>query len=425
VSRFLGILATALLVSCAQIAGLGEHMLAGDGGVDGPNAAGPDASIPDGGSSLAGAGGSNTGAVGGSNTGGAGGSIPTYTCQAPGAPMCPDGVGDCHGTGCVMSLTSDQDNCGFCGRSCHGGECQDADCLPLVIADDQHLGSNAYIAVRGAGIVWGTKDGTIYLKGLESGAQPVPLATGEGNIYRMAADDDFVYVMVDQGTCTGAGTCLRRFSIVPNKYPPTTLTRLGYDPGGVTADATAVYWYDRIGSVMRLPTHGSAPATPQALATNQGEHGNDTLAIDGEYIYWASQGDTESIVKRTRLDGTSLAPQHLVSGLTTASAVAVDDTNVYWTNYKDQTIQMAPKDGTGSVTTLATETAFPPLTIAVDEVNVYWGSDGGHPGLHKVSKCGGKIRPMKGVDRGVFSAVPWKGNVYWADESRTLFWSAQ
>jgi hypothetical protein len=104
--------------------------------------------------------------------------------------------------------------------------------------------------------------------------------------------------------------------------------------------------------------------------------------------------------------------------------VAVDAQNVYWTDGDARKVQMAPKNGGGPVTTLVADEEGPPVAIAVDDVNVYWGSDGGHGGIRKASKCGGPAHQAAG-GMGVFGIVPFQGNVYWNDNTSALFRVAQ
>jgi hypothetical protein len=408
----LALAGAALGLACAQIAGLSAHVAGGDGGAGagGPEAgAGPDGSA---GSAMDGAGTEGPPSV----------LAPGPMCGGPDAAVCPTGFGNCRGTGCDVSLTSDQDNCGACGRSCRGGECQDGECSPISLVTSQHFSSTRQLAVGPAGVTWGNNDGFIYTLPFGAGAQPIMLAQGEGEVGFMVVDDEFVYVMTESASCPDS-PCIRRISLVPGKYPVTTVANVTRYSGGMAVDGNALYWYDSRGAVVRLPTHAPGLPTTQDLAINQGRGPSVTIAIDRDYVYWGTQGDTEAVVKRIHLDGSDVAPQHLASNLAGASAVAIDDTNVYWTTGPDKRIQMTAKQGGGPVVTLATDGA-PTIAIAVDEVNVYWGGDGGSGGVRKVAKCGGELRMVAGGN-GVFGIVTWMGNVYWNDNMSEIFREAQ
>src|SRR5579884_4299370 len=64
----------------------------------------------------------------------------------------------------------------------------------------------------------------------------------------------------------------------------------------------------------------------------------------------------------------------LASGQSNPTAMAVDTTRVYWTNYNDGTVRAASLDG-GAVTLLATGQSGP-AGIVVDSANVYWVNQG-------------------------------------------------
>jgi hypothetical protein len=403
-------------LGCAQIVGLSTHVAGDDGSA-----------------------GALAGADGGAGAGGtAGGSVrdaaesadvastmlaPGPMCGGPDAATCPTGLGDCHGTGCDVSLTSDQDNCGACGHSCRGGECQEGACRPLTIASNQHFESARQIAVSGAGVTWGTSDGFIQTLPFAAGAQPIMVAQGEGDVKDIVVDGEFAYVEADGPHCQYGNWCIRRISLVPGKYPATTLANVGNYSTRLALDAQALYLFSH-DALLRVPTNTPGLPTMQELASNQGPRPTG-VALDREYAYWGSNGDTEAIVKRLRLDGSDAAPQHLAAGLKQVDAVAVDDVNVYWTTGgAGRTVQMTPKQGGAPVITLATEETDAAVTIAVDDVNVYWGGGGGSFGFKKVPKCGGDKRQAAG-GTSVFGIVPWMGNVYWNDSMSKILRVAQ
>jgi hypothetical protein len=413
-------------LGCAQLAGLSTHVSGDDGGA-GPGS-GSDGAAGTAGNAAGGAGAPTDGPVGAGSADA--GPIadsaflpvtPPPMCGGPDAAICPTGLGDCHGTGCNVSLTSDEDNCGVCGRGCRGGECQDGECLPVTIASGLHLTSHRQVAVSPAGVTFGTADGLIKRLPFQPGAQPITLAEGEGEVKDIVVDDEFAYVQVDGPHCQD-GWCIRRIPLVPGKYPTTNLVGVGAYSSFMAIDDQAIYLLSHF-SLIRVPTH--APGLPAVveLATFQGRPSTNVV-IDGEFVYWGSNSDTEGIVKRIRKDGSDQAPQHLAAGLNEAAGVGVDERNVYWSAGSTGMVQTAPKQGGGPTVTLATDKGGPAVVMAVDEVNVYWGGDGGTSGFKKVPKCGGEPRFAAGGSS-VFGIVPWLGNVYYSDSASGIFRVAQ
>jgi hypothetical protein len=351
----------------------------------------------------------------------AGVSVADPGCKPPpAADGCAPGLAKCGAAACLVSLTSDTSNCGQCGHSCRGGECQGSQCQRIALATNQQVTSRRLLAIDADVLYWGTLDGKVMSLPLGGAAEPTTLATGQGSVMGIVVDEEFAYIMAEAGPCT-MGWCLRRIPLHPGTAPITTLVDIGTLSGGLARDANALYWFDSGGSIMRLATHGSGLPTAQALAIDQGEP-TRSIALDDAYVYWGSRKSNEGIVKRTRLDRSSIAPEHVAAGLQHPNGVAVDRWNVYWTDTEGRAVQMAPKQG-GPVTTLAAQERAP-VEIGLDDLNVYWGAEGGDPGMRKVSRCGGDARQAADGDA-VGGIVVWKGNVYWNDVLTGLFRVAQ
>jgi hypothetical protein len=343
------------------------------------------------------------------------------TCQ-PRDP-CPPRLAMCGGPTCAVVLSSDQNNCSACGRSCHGSECQDSECQPIVLARDLQFQNRRTVFVNEEGVFWATSDGTVTRLPFEPGAAPIPVATGQGQIDGIVADGDFVYLLIWAGRC-GSAECLRRVPLVPGRFPETNLTDVGGQPGEIAIDPDAVYWFDSTGggSILRL-AKADASVRPQIIAMGQGFPRG--LALDETHVYWTTQTGTEGLVKRARKDGTSLAPEHLAAGLQDPIGVALNSHYVYWADAQLGVVQATPKEGGGKVVTLAAGQTSP-VTVAADEVNVYWGFSGGIGDMWKVQLCGGEPRvAVRGNTIG--GMMVWKGDVYWNgnDSSSGVFRVAQ
>ena len=87
----------------------------------------------------------------------------------------------------------------------------------------------------------------------------------------------------------------------------------------------------------------------------------------GGYLYWSNYAT--STINRANLNGTGVTT--LVSGLNSPSAVAVDSSHIYWTDYSGgHTVSEANLDGTG-VTNLVTGPSYS-QGMAVDGSHLYW-----------------------------------------------------
>jgi hypothetical protein len=123
------------------------------------------------------------------------------------------------------------------------------------------------------------------------------------------------------------------------------------------------------------------------------------------------------------LQGACVTPPNtsLVTGLTSAGDVAVDDSRIYWTDSGQGTVGAADKN-TGATTSLATGQADP-VRIVSDGVYAYWSNN-----------QGGAIMRARGDGTGTPQVVatansPWGvavagDSVYWADQGTHSFCSA-
>lgn len=381
-----------------------------DAGADGGGGA-PEA---DGGGGGAGAeAGAPADAPGSTDAGGADGLPLTMpVCRMPPADGCPGGLATCGGaSACQVRLTSDPANCGSCGRSCRGHDCRDSECQPsLLVATTELYGYGAF-AVNRAGMYWGTKDKR--LVGRTFGGVETTLASDEGKVTAVLVDDTFAYIYVDGQHCSPS-VCLRRIPLVPGAYPSITLARTQAITRGLVLHDRVLYWYDVHGDIHRLDTGASGPLTPVPFATNQGHNGYG-LDTDGEYLYWASRGDTDGVIKRRRLDGGDAGPQTVVAGLGGIAALTVDRRNVYWVEEDTQIVAKAPRDGGGTPVTLANGQERM-IAMAVDEWNVYWTGVGPNRSVFRVSHCGGAVT---GVSAGTYPGrlIALDGFLYWNDAS--------
>jgi hypothetical protein len=167
--------------------------------------------------------------------------------------------------------------------------------------------------------------------------------------------------------------------------------------------AGTVYWVNRgtyvyDGSVKTIPS-GAGSAT--TLAPNQSYPA--AVVLDGTNVYWANEGTTQcpqspychgGSMNSVPVGGGSYST--LVSDLNAPDSVAVDGTNVYWTDPEDQTVNQAPLAGGDTIVLASGQNG--PRSVAVDGSNVYW-VDTGDPNkangvVQKVPIGGGTITPL-------------------------------
>lgn len=318
---------------------------------------------------------------------------------------------------CTADVASDPLNCGACGHDCLGGACVAGACQPIELAkqggqpweitlDADHVYWNnthceiskvpknggavqilteelinaGALAVRGGRVYSASSGGAVrYVS--TAGGPLSSLTAPVGGGFAVATDQSFVY-WSSSAPSPGADT------LVKTDFAGKETSVVGEPSAGMTSiavDATHAYWtrYSgdaASGAVLRVPLSGGATV---ALAWGTGFI---QLAIDGDDIYWLSDGTSENswtdgalyTVKKSGGEPTQLA-----TSLHGATRLAVDATHVYWTEAYGMLIRKVPRSG-GDAVTLATSDGNP-QGIAVDDHAVYW-VDPGNGRIMKVAK---------------------------------------
>ncbi len=218
-------------------------------------------------------------------------------------------------------------------------------------------------------------------------------------------------------------------------------------PSDLVVDAANVYWtgwYD--GTVSKTGISGG-PAT--ILASEGSYNYASGIAIDASNVYWTEYGsgkiqsvpigggtvttiasglDGPGILKLQSgslycIESGAIIKVDIASGVTTTLAagstsysiagdIAMDATNLYWTDIYGGTIKKVGING-GSVITLATG-LYQPGPIAVDSSSVYWSEGSG--GIKKTSINGGAVTIIAGASSAGDLAVD-SGYVYWSENN--------
>ncbi len=154
-----------------------------------------------------------------------------------------------------------------------------------------------------------------------------------------------------------------------------------FQAGALAVDDANVYWV-AVGQNMEQSAVLQAGRTGGPVVTLA--HAEPwALVTDGQFVYLG--GGFAATVERVPVGGGMVTTLAVDAG---ASCMAVDDTNVYWTNGFG--VFVAPKAGGTSTMLAAPVGDIVPGPIVLDSERVYWGGDG----VESMSKAGGVPTPV-------------------------------
>lgn len=185
-------------------------------------------------------------------------------------------------------------------------------------------------------------------------------------------------------------------------------------PAGLMTDGTNLYWTNgSSGEVMScpawLPDAGMNPCNPTALATGRESPG--ALAVQGDTIYWS---DDAGIVT-CPIAGCNDQPTVLVPGAQ-VYWLAVDENNVYWSDYYAGMIMECSIQGCDAgPTAMASDQPQGPEQIVIDTTNLYWVN----PSTGLVMKCA--IQGCGGTGTVIAQNQPGAGRM--AIDVTHIFWA--
>jgi hypothetical protein len=155
--------------------------------------------------------------------------------------------------------------------------------------------------------------------------------------------------------------------------------------GTATDGSSGGNWTDYDGGVFGGVAVVSLP-TPLDIATITGGHptalGVDAIAVDGTNLYWTDYDD--GWVMSCSKSACTL-PTLLIGGQANPYGIAIDKTNIYWTNLGGQVMQ-CPIAGCGDHATVLASGQNMPTFITVDATDVYW-TNSGTTGCVRVNNC--------------------------------------
>jgi virginiamycin B lyase len=205
-------------------------------------------------------------------------------------------------------------------------------------------GSPGGMAVNYTHIYWVSSrdNGTIGRANLDgTGANP-NFITGAGNPSGLAVDGAHIYWANNV-----SGGSIGRANLDGSGANPFFVTGASF-PTGVAVDGAHVYWANyNPRAIGRANLDGSATTASFIPVSTTSQLGGVT--VNATHIFWADLGGTVGSmapIGRANLDGTGANP-NFITGATNPDGLAVDGSHIYWANSGSTTIGRANLDGTG------------------------------------------------------------------------------
>ncbi len=239
------------------------------------------------------------------------------------------------------------------------------------------------------------------------GSSPTVLVDGRPEPFIVALDATRVYWTEFGGTGVASCNALSGCNDTPTLYGGAGTT----GQGGLVVQSTNVYWTDATTtSIFACPVSGCS--SPTTIATNQGYLAG--IAADANNVYWV-QFDAGAIAS-CGLSGCGGNPKSLVSSLKQPLWLVVDATNVYWSTYVG-TVATCPLTGCATPQVLV-ETNHTWIGLALDDQDVYM-SDFDGKTISKCAKtgCGGNATIVAANQDGPRDLAVDATSVYWANET--------
>ncbi|HEX8795221.1 MAG TPA: G8 domain-containing protein [Polyangiaceae bacterium] len=140
------------------------------------------------------------------------------------------------------------------------------------------------------------------------------------------------------------------------------------------------------------------------------------IAVDSTNVYWTNLTASGS-VNACAVGGCGDTPTAIASAQRNPDGIAVDGSNVYWTTATDGSVWKCPIAGCGGSPVLLATGQQNPFNITVDANNVYWTNNGGTGSVAKcaVAGCGGSPTVLASSQSGAWGIAVDATNVYWTN----------
>lgn len=270
------------------------------------------------------------------------------------------------GCGDIMSDTA---NCGRCGHSCLGGECQQGVCQPFTLAHlhDGAVGlaiddSRAYVAIRLNNEIARVDKSTGAVLSYDTGSQitvPSWIAVGAGSM-----------VWSNRLSNTGSVASCPTTGCAGNS--PNVLASNANRPNGVIVDGDVLYWAETYGQTITKAKVSDGSGAEVILDASAGYQPFRTV-LRGQYIYF-TESTAPGRVARVPVAG---GPAVTLGNSSAPNGIAVTDDTVYWADSQDSAGRIIsvpnadPPDGGVIMTDFAVGQDYP-YSVVVDDTNVYW-----------------------------------------------------
>ncbi|MDB4938903.1 MAG: hypothetical protein JWP87_5875 [Labilithrix sp.] len=291
-------------------------------------------------------------------------------------------------TGCDTDLANDMNNCGQCGHSCLGGKCTGGKCEPLQLA---RVSNPSGLAVDMTHVYF-TFPSVPAIQRVERNGKCTPAAPCPQEFAGSGVGDPLGQIrgpsaIVSDGTTVwwtnqANGNLGKRAAAITN--PPSAIVNFGSavstEPGYVVLAGGKIWWTNAFANsdptphVRRADLDGSNVTTVATYMTPASTfYGFGGITADATHVYWASKN---SGVFRAAFNDPPCVEGSTCKqfGASSPYGVAVDATFVYWTEPSSGTVRRAPKAGGGSLIVASGQDN--PKAIAVQGAFVYWGNAG-------------------------------------------------
>jgi hypothetical protein len=340
---------------------------------------------------------------------GAGGAASTtvVTTTSTSGSTTTSGTGGAGGAACGPDLSSDPHSCGACGHDCLGGACLAGACQPVELAHQD--GQPWEIALDGGHVYWSNTYGQI-------SSVPKPGGTISVLTEDLTNPGQLTVFGVRAYSASYYGTVLS-VPIGGGKLLPITAPVAG--GLAVATGPDGIYWV----------TGQPAPAVKNVVHTDFGgkvttvlasaQREPTALAVDATHAYWSDYVDDDSGaggVRRVPLAGG--APETLAAHRSLVS-LTLDETHVYYlfggtseASWKDGALYAIPKQGGAPL--LVADGLAGTGRVAVDATHAYW-TEAYSFTVRRAPKHGGPAETLVKVDGNPQGIAVDDAAVYWVD----------